>query len=58
MGYPGEGNNMSNYGMKEPTPEELKLLWEEIVGVSVGFKSLKESIRHNCRHPGLLCLFK
>ncbi|XP_071803311.1 cilia- and flagella-associated protein 90-like [Asterias amurensis] len=32
MGYPGEGNNMSNYGMKEPTPEELKLLWEEIVG--------------------------
>ncbi|XP_022109202.1 uncharacterized protein C5orf49 homolog [Acanthaster planci] len=30
--YPGEGNKMSNYGLKVPTPEELKLLWEEIVG--------------------------
>ncbi|XP_038045043.1 uncharacterized protein C5orf49-like [Patiria miniata] len=30
--YPGEGSQMSNYGLKVPTPEELKLLWEEIVG--------------------------
>ena len=36
--YPGEGNKMSNYGLKVPTPEELKLLWGEIVGVSWIYK--------------------
>ena len=33
--YPGEGNRMSNYGLKVPSPEELKLLWIEYVGVSI-----------------------
>ncbi|XP_072037638.1 uncharacterized protein [Amphiura filiformis] len=32
MAYPGEGNRMSNYGLKVPSPEELKLLWIELVG--------------------------
>ena len=25
--YPGAGSQMSNYGLKVRTPEELKLLW-------------------------------
>ncbi|XP_071812559.1 cilia- and flagella-associated protein 90-like [Apostichopus japonicus] len=31
MAYPGNGQRMSNYGLKTPTPEESKLLWIEIV---------------------------
>ncbi|XP_002739140.1 cilia- and flagella-associated protein 90-like [Saccoglossus kowalevskii] len=30
--YPGAGSNMSNYGLKNPSPEEIHLLWREIVG--------------------------
>lgn len=39
MAYPGNGQRMSNYGLKTPTPEESKLLWIEIVAVSLLIQS-------------------
>lgn len=29
MAYPGEGYNMSNYGLKTYSPEQIKEMWRE-----------------------------